>query len=221
MLGNWAVTDDEDWTDRLRGWIDPTGCDALVLQREHLDPYEYIEVWLNDAGLVGTDEYAARYRAWLDYFDALGITGVGMGWMMLHRAGRAIPDIRIEPWPHAVHQPLGEAFADHIAGVSLAALPDEALLGRAWELDGRVDVETLGRPGVEDPEHIVYRQRYGFGRSVEVDTALGAVLGACDGDLTAGQIIAAVADILDVDPDALAVEVTPKLRDLIGEGYLT
>ena len=107
------------------------------------------------------------------------------------------------------------------AGVSLAALPDEALLGRAWELDGRVDVETLGRPGVEDPEHIVYRQRYGFGRAVEVDTALGAVLGACDGDLTAGQIIAAVADILDVDPDALAVEVTPKLRDLIGEGYLT
>ena len=221
VLGNWAVTDDEDWTDRLRRWVEPTGCDALVLQREHLDPYEYIEVWLNDAGLVGTDEYAARYRAWLDYFAALGITGVGMGWMMLHRGGRATPDIRIEPWPHAVHQPLGEAFADHIAGVSLAALPDEALLGRAWELDGRVDVETLGRPGVEDPEHIVYRQGYGFGRAVEVDTALGAVLGACDGDLTAGQIIAAVADILDVDPDALAVEVTPKLRDLIGEGYLT
>ena len=219
VLGNWAVTDDEDWTDRLRGWIDPTGCDALVLQREHLDPYEYIEVWLNDAGLVGTDEYAARYRAWLDYFDALGITGVGMGWIMLHRSGSTTPDVRLEEWPHAVHQPLGEAFAAHLAGVA-AATSDADLLARAWRLDERVDVETLGRPGAEDPEHIVYRQRYGFGRAVEVDTALGAVLGACDGDLTAAQIVGAVASILEVDADALAAEVVPRLRQLVVEGYL-
>ena len=219
VLGNWAVTDDEDWTDRLRGWIDPTGCDALVLQREHLDPYEYIEVWLNDAGLVGTDEYAARYRAWLDYFDALGITGVGLGWIMLHRSGSTTPDVRLEEWPHAVHQPLGEAFAAHLAGVA-AATSDADLLARAWRLDERVDVETLGRPGAEDPEHIVYRQRYGFGRAVEVDTALGAVLGACDGDLTAAQIVGAVASILEVDADALAAEVVPRLRQLVVEGYL-
>lgn len=219
VLGNWAVTDDEDWTDRLRGWIDPTGCDALVLQREHLDPYEYIELWLNDAGLVGTDEYAARYRAWLDYFDALCITGVGMGWIMLHRSGSTTPDLRLEEWPHAVHQPLGEAFAAHLAGVA-AATSDADLLARAWRLDERVDVETLGRPGAEDPEHIVYRQRYGFGRAVEVDTALGAVLGACDGDLTAAQIVGAVASILEVDADALAAEVVPRLRQLVVEGYL-
>ena len=219
VLGNWAVTDDEDWTDRLRRWVEPTGCDALVLQREHLDPYEYIEVWLNDAGLVGTDEYAARYRAWLDYFDALGITGVGMGWIMLHRSGSTTPDVRLEEWPHAVHQPLGEAFAAHLAGVA-AATSDADLLARAWRLDERVDVETLGRPGAEDPEHIVYRQRYGFGRAVEVDTALGAVLGACDGDLTAAQIVGAVASILEVDADALAAEVVPRLRQLVVEGYL-
>ncbi|HHU39949.1 MAG TPA: methyltransferase [Propionibacterium sp.] len=220
VLGNWATTDDEPWVDRLRDWIGPTGCDALVLEREHLDPYEYIEVWLNDAGLVGTDAYLPRYRAWVGYFDALGITGVGMGWIMLHRAGRPTPDVHMEEWPHAVHQPLGEAFEAHLAGVGLAGSSDAELLGRAWRLDERVDVETLGRPGAEDPEHIVYRQRYGFGRAVEVDTALGAVLGACDGDLTAGQVIGAVASILDVDADALAAEITPRLRRLVAEGYL-
>lgn len=220
VLGNWAVTADEDWTDRLRSWIEPTGCDALVLQREHLDPYEYIEVWLNDAGLVGTPDYGPRYRQWLDYFDALGITGVGMGWIMLHRSGRATPDVRLEEWPHAVHQPLGEAFAAHLAGVALADASDADLLSRAWRLDERVDVETIGRPGEEDPQHIVYRQRYGFGRAVEVDTALGAVLGACDGDLTAGQIIAAVADILDVDGPSLSEEIVPRLRELTRDGWL-
>lgn len=221
ILGNWAVTDDEPWEERVRGWIDQTGCDRLVLQREHLDPYEYIELWLGDAGLLGTDEYAPRYRQWLDYFEGLGITGVGMGWMMLHRVDRATPDVRVEEWPHAVHQPLGEAFAAHIAGVSAGEVSDEELLARAWTLDERVDVETIGRPGDEDPRHIVYRQRYGFGRAVEVGTALGAVLGACDGDLTAGQIIAAVADILDVDGAALVDEIVPRLRTLVGEGYLS
>ncbi len=218
VLGNWAVTEDEPWTDRLKAWIEPTGCDALVLQREHLDPYEYIEVWLNDAGLVGTDEYLPRYRQWVDYFDALGITGVGMGWIQLHRAGRATPDVRLEEWPHAVHQPVGEAFAAHLTGVDLAETP---ILDKAWRLDERVAVETLGRPGEEDPEHIVYRQPYGFGRAVEVDTALGAVLGASDGDLTAGQIIAAVADILAVDAHALADELTPRLRELVRDGWLS
>jgi SAM-dependent methyltransferase len=220
VLGNWAMVGDEPWQDRLRGWIEPTGCDALVLQREHLDPYEYIEVWLNDAGLVGTDEYVARYRQWVDYFDALDITGVGMGWITLHRAGRGTPDLVLEEWPHAVHQPLGEAFAAHQAGVAAASVSDADLLGTAWALDERIDVETIGRPGAEDPEHIVYRQRHGFGRAVEVDTALGAVLGASDGDLTAGQIIAAVADILDADAAALVSEITPRLRELVRQGYL-
>lgn len=220
VLGNWAITDDEPWTDRLRAWIEPTGCDGIVLQREHLDPYEYIEVWLADAGLIGTDEYLPRYRAWVDYFDTLGITGVGMGWITLTAAGRTTPDITLQEWPHAVHQPLGDAFAAHQRGVSAADATDADLLGSALVLDGRVEVETLGRPGAEDPEHIVFRQRYGFGRAVEVDTALGAVLGACDGDLTVGQIVAAVADILDAEPDALVAELTPRIRQLIRDGYL-
>ncbi|MFT3876722.1 MAG: methyltransferase [Propioniciclava sp.] len=220
VLGNWAITGEEDWPDRLHAWIDPTGCDALVLQRERFDAYEYIEMWLADAGLLGTDEYRPRYEEWVDYFDQLGIEGVGLGWIALHRAGRDTPEVRIEEWPHAVVQPVGEAFAAHQRGAGWAAATDAALLAQAWTLDARIDAETIGRPGAADPEHLVLRQRYGFGRAVEVDTALGAVLGACDGDLPAGTLIAAVADLLDVDAAALTGEITPRLRALIREGYL-
>ncbi|MBK8462009.1 MAG: methyltransferase [Nigerium sp.] len=220
VLGNWAITDDEPWTERLRGWIAPTGCDALVLQREHFDAYEYIEMWLADAGLPGTVDYLPRYRAWADYFDGLGITGVGMGWIALHRAERTTPDVRIEEWPHAVVQPVGDAFAAHQRDADRAAVADAALLGQAWRLDPRVDAETIGRPGAADPEHLVLRQRYGFGRAVEVDTALAAVLGACDGDLPASALIAAVAGLLEVDAAALASEIAVRLRELIRDGYL-
>ena len=220
VLGNWAITDDQPWEERLAGWIRPTGADALVLERERLDAYEYIELWLHDAGLVGKPEYSERYRAWLDYFAAQGITAVGMGWMMLHRAERDVPDLRFERWPHAVVQPVGAAFADHLRGVEEASGSDDEILGGTWRINPGVDVETLGRPGESDPEHIVYRQRYGFGRAVEVDTALGAVLGASDGELNAATLITAVADILDADADALADELLPRLRELIAQGYL-
>lgn len=219
VLGNWAVVAGEPWQDRLRSWIDPTGCDALVLQRERLDPYEYIEIWLNDAGLVGSPDYAPRYRAWVDYFDSLGVEAVGLGWIALRRSERATPHVQLEEWPHAVHQPVGAAFAAHFAGVDAAANAD--LWGTAWTLDPRVTQETLGRPGAEDPEHLVLRQGYGFARAIEVDTALGALLGACDGDLTARQLVGAVAGLLDVDAGALAAEIEPRLRQLVVDAWLS
>ena len=98
---------------------------------------------------------------------------------------------------------------------------DADLLASHLVLAPGVDAETLGRPGAADPEHLVLRQRYGFGRAVEVDTGLAAVLGACDGDLPLGALIEAVAGLLDVDAAALAGEVVANVRDLAREGYVT
>jgi len=221
VLGNWAITDDQPWQERLAGWIEPTGCDALVLQRERLDPYEYIELWLADAGLVGTPDYRRRYAEWVDYFDALGIVGVGMGWITLYRSERDQPSLTIENWPHQVHQPVGPAFAGHPAAVTLADRPNDALLATTFSIAPDVGQETLGRPGAEDPEHVVLRRSSGFERAVEVDTALAAVAGACDGDLPLGVLIDAVAGLLGVDSEALTADLLPRLRALIVDGYLT
>ena len=132
VLGNWAITD-RPWGERLTEWITPTGCDALVLQREVLDPYEYIELWLADAGLSGRAEYQSRYRQWLDYFAGSGITAVGLGWLVLRRADRDQPEVRFEDWPHAVHQPVGAAFAGFFDAVDAARLPEAEF----WAHSGR------------------------------------------------------------------------------------
>ncbi len=221
VLGNWAITADQPWPDRLASWIAPTGCDALVLQRERLDPFEYIEIWLADAGLVGTSDYAKRYIEWADYFDALGIIGVGLGWLTLYNSGNAQPELRFDDWPHQVHGSLGDAFAEFPDAVRAARLPDDELLAATFTLDPAVTSEALGRPGAADPEHLVFRRASGFGRAIEVDTGLAAVAGACDGDLPLGVLIDAVADLLDADPAALRADLTPRLRTLIADGYLT
>ena len=56
VLANWAHVRGEDWTDRVGAWVASTGCDAHVVQREVLNPYAYVELWLADAGLAGSPD---------------------------------------------------------------------------------------------------------------------------------------------------------------------
>lgn len=218
VLGNWAITD-QPWDERLATWI-PDGCDALVLQREVLDPFEYVELWLADAGLAGSPDYQRRYAEWLDYFAGLGIEAVGMGWLAVRKSDREAPERRFEEWPHAVHQPVAEAFADFFDAIAESRRAEAELLAGYWRRHEGVVVETIGRPGEPDPQHLVLRQQYGFGRALEPGTALAAVVGACDGDLALGTLVDAVAAILEADADALRAEVVTQVRRLIAEGYL-
>lgn len=220
VLGNWAHVAGQPWQDRLADWVDGTGCDLFAVQREVVDVHSYIELWLADAGLIGSASYLPRYREWLDYFAGLDIEAVGMGWITVHRAERRTPDLQCEDWPHAVEQPVAPAIAAQLHGVELAALDDDALAARRWRLTEDVVQETHGPPGATDPEHLVLRQQRGLRRGMSCDTALAAVLGACDGDLELCRIVAAVADLLEVDQTALWAGIAPRIRTALREGYL-
>ena len=80
--------------------------------------------------------------------------------------------------------------------------------------------ETVGAPGAEDPETIVLRQQTGLRRARRVDTVEAALVGACDGELTVGQILDAVAHLLERDPGELRAAYLPVVRALLTEGYL-
>lgn len=220
VLGNWAVIEGQTWQERVAAWI-PQGHDALVLQREALDPFEYIEIWLADAGLAGSSDYLPGYREWLEYFRRQRINGVGMGWVFVRNTGAAEPDIRLEEWPHAVHQPVADAVLAHFAGTGPARWPDEGLLAATLRRSDDLVQEAIGAPGAADPEHIVLRQQAGFGRAVVADTALAAVVGACDGDLPLGMLVDAVAALLEVDGAMLASEILGQVRPLLADGLLT
>ncbi|MDO5285913.1 MAG: methyltransferase [Actinomycetia bacterium] len=221
VLGNWAHVRGVPWQERLESWVAGTGCDAYLVQRELLDPYQYIEIWLADAGLAGTSEYRRRYEQWLAYFDQAGIEAVGMGWATLRSSGREQPLVRVEDWPHPVQQPVAEALLGTLEAADLAGLSDAELLAGRWVLDPYVTQETLGYPGAADPSHVVLRQTTGLRRGVEVGTALGGVLGACDGELDLATIIAAVAGICEVEVSGLSAEVLPRLRQLVADLWLT
>lgn len=220
ILGNWAQLAGKPWDERLTTWLTGGGLDAHVVQREVLDAPAYVELWLADAGLAGSPDYRRRYAEWLDYFAALGVEAVGMGWVMLTRSGRDDPWLRLEAWPHPVEQPIAPALAAETDWATASRLPDADVLARAWALAVDVIEETMGQPGAADPQHIVFRQRRGFRRAVEADTALAGVLGACDGELPLGAVMDALAGLLEMRPDRLRADLLPRIRPLIADGWL-
>jgi hypothetical protein len=80
--------------------------------------------------------------------------------------------------------------------------------------------ETVGPVGAADPEMIVLRQQRGLRRARQVDTVEAALVGACDGELSVGQILDAVAQLLGLDAEAARTTYLPAVRDLVAEGFL-
>ncbi len=221
VLANWAVHADQPWDERLAGWL-PDDCDALVVQREVLAPASYVELWLKDSGhhpstgrgsAEEAREYVRRYDTWLAWLEEQRITGIGFGWINLHRTGGSAREL--VDWPYDVEQPIAPAI-----GAWAAAQGSVVDLGSHLAVRADVQQETVGAAGAEDPATILLRQQRGLRRARQVDTALAAVTGACDGDLPVGAILDAVAQLLDLDPEATREQYLPELTAMVREGYL-
>lgn len=223
LLANWQHVEGEDWHERLARWIEPTGCDAWVAQREVLDTAQYAELWLRDAGDHRADpaEYAARYDAWLDEFEQERVKAVGFGWITLRNAGSDRPAVRIEEWPHPVEQPLGPHIEQWFNRQDfLRDHDDAALLSSRLRLADGVVQEQVGSPGAQDPEHVILRQSRGVRRATKADTVGAGFAGACDGSLPAGAILDAIAQLIDEDPVVLRDRTPQHVRLLVEQGFL-
>ncbi|GGR85762.1 transferase [Streptomyces humidus] len=222
FLANWQHVEGEDWQDRIRSWV-PRGCDAWIVQREVQDVTQYAELWLRDAGDHRGDpaEYRARYDAWLDEFEARKVKAVGFGWITLRRTKSAEPVITVEEWPHPVEQPLGDTVLAHFERLDhLRTHDDAALLAGRFRLAVEVVQEQVGLPGAEDPEHVVLRQNRGMRRATKVDTVGAGFAGVCDGSLSAGRILDAIAQLVGEDPVLLRDRTPAQIRLLVEQGFL-
>ena len=221
-LGNWEYRDGESGLDRVKGWVDPA-LDAWVIEREVLDPLAYAELWVRDGGTVpGTPAYARLIDAWLEDFERRGVTGVGFGYVLLRRPLAGAPTL--ERYERVAGG--GEAaFGPHLAACleehdRAALLDDDGLAAATLGVSPDVTEARHHRPGEESPSVIELRQGGGFGRTIEVDPALAALVGACDGDLSVGPLIGAIAQLLEVDAEDLRADLLPRIRELIVTGFL-
>jgi SAM-dependent methyltransferase len=220
LLGNWEYRTDEDGLDRVAAWIDAAGLDGWVIEREEQDAALYAQTWIRDGGTRAGDESDRLETAWLDDFETRGVTAVGFGYVVL-RAPSAVPLRRFERLDGPVAPGLGAHIAATLAAYDWQAALDDAELGRArLAVAPDVTEERHYWPGDEHPAVMNVRQGGGFARSYPLGTALAAVIGACDGELSLGAICAAVSELLEVKESDVLAEVLPSVRELVTVGML-
>ena len=227
MLGNWEHRGASSWRESVAAWV-PEELDAWVVEREVQDPVEYATMWLRDGGLTperDAQAFDAALEAWIDDFEVRDVQGVGFGYLLLHR-----PQRPREPWCllEEVTTSGQGVLGPHVAEVLevrelLAGLDDEAVADLRPHLAPDVTEERHLIPGAAEPTVILLRQGGGLGRTLQASTAVAALAGVADGELSVGQVASAVAALSDLNAaDALALraEMVEAARHLLTTGFL-
>ena len=202
-------------------WATDRGLDIWAIEREAQSPEEYAETWIRDGGTKAGPDFDRLYVAWLDDFEARGVTSVGFGYLTARRPMGSPTLRRLERLDGPVAVGLGDRIEASLAAHdALQTLDDTALGTRHLTVAPDVTVERHYWPGDDDPTAMTLRQGGGFQRSEPIGTALAALVGACDGELSVRSIVAALADLLEVDELALAEELLPGIRSLVLDGLL-
>ena len=222
LLGNWEYRGTEDAFDRVASWLDATDLDAWIVEREVQDAALYAETWIRDGGTRSGEEFDRLSEAWIADFEARGVSRVGFGYLALRKPTQLTPTLRrLERVGTPVAGTLGAHVDATLSAFDWQASLDDVALSRALlTVAPDVTEERHYWPGDEHPAVMNLRQGGGFGRSYPLDTALAAVVGACDGELSIAAICAALGDLLEVDGDALLAEVLPTVRELVTVGIL-
>ena len=229
MLGNWEHRRGRDWRRDVAAWV-PDDLDAWVVEREAQDPVEYAALWLRDGGLAPERDlprFEAALEAWIADFEARGVEGVGLGYLIVHRPDPDSDGAPRAPWrvlEEVATRPAGP-LGEHVARClevrsGLAAMDDDAVAGLRPVTAPDVTEERHLRPGASEPDVILIRQGGGFGRVVEADTALAALVGVADGELSVAQIATAVAALTGADEAALRARMVAATRALAAEGFV-
>ena len=221
MLGNWEIHrnntgEAQPWDARLRTWfaesVTGTPSEAWVIQREVLTPESYAETWLKDASENrDRDHYENTYRAYLDDFKNRNVHSIGFGMLWLRRPAHTTetaPLNRFEDITYPIAQPIAQSITEAVARFDrLTALTDQALTEAHLAVAEDVTEERHSRPGAEHPNVILLRAGSGLCRTILLSTETAGFVSACDGELSIGQILGALAMLLgweDYTPDARA-----------------
>ncbi len=222
---------------------------VFVIEREILDPVTYAETWIRDGGIPrASAEWNAATSAWLDDFASREVTDIVFGYVLMHRAdndssslspratgadpGRtdlaeagAEPAfrarVRITSAPATNPHGIG-AFVQTIHELAAWAesAGDEEIAATAFTRSPDLVEHRHFVPGETDPTSITVEQGIGFGRVIDVDTALAGFLSVADGSLTLRQTAAALAQLLGVDESALENQLIAQVRGLVAAGML-
>ncbi|WBP93052.1 class I SAM-dependent methyltransferase [Mycolicibacterium neoaurum] len=221
IMANWIVGE-QDWRERVAGWLAGTGLHAWVVQRELADPVSYVSLWLADAG-EPPEVAAVRGGQWLDWFAEEGVRAIGMGLITVRRpAAGEQPEQILEEITGADEAPTGVEVQAFLARRAYLRYTDDDALLAARLSTAPVLLEQHSLPGPDGWQQIgaAVRRPGGPGAVIGVDDVFTALLAGCRGEVPLGTLIDLLAAHHGVAADALADAALPEIREAIGRGIL-
>lgn len=227
VLANWLHVRGADWRERVAGWVESSGCDAWVAQREVQDPAEYVGLWLRDAGGADdTAEHDRRYAEWLDELHDMDAEGIGFGWVVLHKGGTyGATGPRIEDVSTAPRQPRGDEVAALVrARAGWAAYDAFALVGsRPRRATGLriVEEDRADERGRLDPMPPRIGLVDGWRPEVVLDAVGAHLVRSFDGATTLSEAVDSASAVYDLDPDDVLPAALVAVRALVEDALLS
>jgi methylase of polypeptide subunit release factors len=219
LLANWEITDGDDWAAGPRQWVDESGLDAWVIQRDVQDPAAYVETWLRDAGEQQSEGYRGLYDTWLTTLERRGVLGVGFGLITLRRAGAEAPIQRFQHAPQEWRQPVASDVERWFAVQDGLADNPACVLLQPLRVQPDVVVEEHRSLGSAEAV-VLLRRSSGMAWSGPVDAFGLDLLAALDGVRPAGEAVISAASAHGVDPEEALSTSVPVLGRLAEEGFI-
>lgn len=238
MLVSWVEREGVDWQSHVASWVPAEGVDAWVLRRDTSDPGLYVWTWLTDEGMDPRDEDTWRAAdAWLDHFEAEGVTGVGFGYVYLRRVGgSSSSSVLCEDLTHPFDEGLGDEAESYFARTAWLREAARVHGGEDVALDSTVftvspdvhlhvseslaPVDPSAEPSSVSPTVVVERVTGARWRH-EVDPITATVLrGARTGALPLEDLVILAAASAGEDSDELAAPVRRVMADLFLHGFV-
>jgi methylase of polypeptide subunit release factors len=225
LLANWAHIKGTDWRERLGSWIEGTGCDAWVIQRDVQDVETYASTWIrhDEADPSQTGE---AFNSWMEHYERTGTEAVGFGLITLRRTASPKPWQRVEELTQDFTLPCGDAIAAVFARATwLADLGDDdrKLLDVKLTVGDDVFLHERRRASagrwVSEQASLQLSQGLGFAGNTDLPGA-GLVAG-CDGATRLGELVQRLADAIGADAAEVTPQILPIMRRLVEQGFLT
>lgn len=206
-------------------WIEqgaPRGCSAWLIERGIQAPGSYVGTWLRDGGLLeGAHGYRQAFETWIRDFQDRNVTGVSFGYLKLRRTTPSM--FRCERVPNALGTkiPFGRAWAEAFESLrQIHHLDDRALLDLTMVRHEDVEEVRVLTPGTDVIRRLSLAKASGIERVIDADTIVAAFVGACDGELSLGQIADAIATLLNLGADSVRERTVRAARELVAAGML-
>ena len=219
MICEWAQVRGQPWRERLREWVEGTGCDSVIFRTYSCEAAAYAVKRMPQTAAGSGEETMEK---WLDYYRKLGIEQIHGGLIaMRRRAGRNW--VHFEEMPVNPNQAFGDAVRQTFGCIDLLGSdPSDGGLMEAQlrvSPDARIDQELQQADGRWQTVNMTLRVT-GIPASMRLDAPVAEFLAGLDGQRTVGELVEKTVLRVRADPERVRRECLAVLRRLVERRFV-